>query len=98
MESSPHPWPDRADRTAGLSLQESGRRLLDSWLTSKIRDVMSEALKIVVVGRGYVGLPLAVPLGAHSEVIGFDVDKRRIDELLRGHITGRARSRPMRLP
>ena len=46
---------------------------------------MSEASKIVVVGLGYVGLPLAVALAEHDEVIGFDVDARRIAELARGH-------------
>ena len=40
---------------------------------------MSEALNIVVVGLGYVGLPLAVALGAHGDVIGYDVDRGRID-------------------
>ena len=46
---------------------------------------MSEASKIVVVGLGYVGLPLAVALAAKRDVIGFDVDQGRIDELARGH-------------
>ena len=35
---------------------------------------MSEASKIVVVGLGYVGLPLAVALAEHGKVIGYDVD------------------------
>ncbi len=41
--------------------------------------------KIVVVGLGYVGLPLAVALARHFDTIGFDVDEGRIDELERGH-------------
>ena len=40
---------------------------------------MSKASKIVVVGLGYVGLPLAVALARHGEVVGFDVDASRID-------------------
>ena len=43
--------------------------------------------RIVVVGLGYVGLPLAVALArthAETELIGFDIDARRIDELSRG--------------
>ncbi|HJS40371.1 MAG TPA: nucleotide sugar dehydrogenase [Sphingomicrobium sp.] len=36
---------------------------------------------IVVVGLGYVGLPLAVALARHFEVTGFDVDEERIAEL-----------------
>jgi UDP-N-acetyl-D-galactosamine dehydrogenase len=40
--------------------------------------------QIVVVGLGYVGLPLAVALARHFDVVGFDIDEGRIDEL-RGH-------------
>jgi UDP-N-acetyl-D-galactosamine dehydrogenase len=46
---------------------------------------MSEASKIVVVGLGYVGLPLAVALAEHGNVIGFDIDQGRIAELTGGH-------------
>ena len=46
---------------------------------------MVEASRIVVVGLGYVGLPLAVALAEHNDVIGFDVDQGRIAELERGH-------------
>jgi UDP-N-acetyl-D-galactosamine dehydrogenase len=40
---------------------------------------------IVVVGLGYVGLPLAVALAAHFDTTGFDVDAGRISELRDGH-------------
>lgn len=40
--------------------------------------------KIVVVGLGYVGLPLAVCFARKFPVIGFDVDTRRIAELKAG--------------
>jgi UDP-N-acetyl-D-galactosamine dehydrogenase len=40
--------------------------------------------RIVVVGLGYVGLPLAVALARKFEVVGLDRDERRIDELRRG--------------
>ncbi len=40
--------------------------------------------RVVVVGLGYVGLPLAVALAAHGPVIGYDLDQRRIDELRGG--------------
>ena len=38
---------------------------------------------IVVVGLGYVGLPLAVALARKFEVTGFDIDAGRIAELAR---------------
>jgi len=41
--------------------------------------------RIVVLGLGYVGLPLAVALARKFEVIGFDVDPQRIEELRSGH-------------
>jgi len=40
--------------------------------------------KIGVVGLGYVGLPLAVHLSRHFEVVGFDLKTDRIAELRRG--------------
>jgi UDP-N-acetyl-D-galactosamine dehydrogenase len=39
---------------------------------------------IAVIGLGYVGLPLAVEFGKVRSVIGFDIDPKRINELLRG--------------
>lgn len=42
-------------------------------------------MKLVVVGLGYVGLPLAVALAKHFEVWGIDIDTGRIAELRDGH-------------
>jgi UDP-N-acetyl-D-glucosamine/UDP-N-acetyl-D-galactosamine dehydrogenase len=41
--------------------------------------------RIVVIGLGYVGLPLAVALARKFETIGFDIDRDRIGELRDGH-------------
>jgi len=41
--------------------------------------------RIVVIGLGYVGLPLAVALARRFETIGFDVDEARVAELRGGH-------------
>ena len=41
--------------------------------------------RIVVVGLGYVGLPLAIALAGKFAVTGLDIDRDRIDELLRNH-------------
>ena len=40
--------------------------------------------KVAIVGLGYVGLPIAVAFGKRGKVIGFDINKAKIDELLRG--------------
>jgi UDP-N-acetyl-D-galactosamine dehydrogenase len=45
---------------------------------------MVGAPRIVVIGLGYVGLPLAVALARHFETIGFDIDEGRVDELRSG--------------
>ena len=37
--------------------------------------------KIALIGLGYVGLPLAVEFGKKRKVIGFDINKDRIDQL-----------------
>ncbi len=41
-------------------------------------------LSVGIIGLGYVGLPLAVAVGAKYPTIGFDVDKGRIKELDKG--------------
>lgn len=40
--------------------------------------------KIAVIGLGYVGLPLAIEFGKKQNVVGFDIDRNRIDELSSG--------------
>jgi UDP-N-acetyl-D-glucosamine/UDP-N-acetyl-D-galactosamine dehydrogenase len=45
---------------------------------------MSAAPSIVVIGLGYVGLPLAVALARRFETVGFDIDASRIEELKQG--------------
>ncbi|NQU72545.1 MAG: nucleotide sugar dehydrogenase [Rhodospirillales bacterium] len=46
---------------------------------------MAENYRIVVLGLGYVGLPLAVSLAKHYEVVGFDINTGRVGELMAGH-------------
>ncbi|MFT7156253.1 MAG: UDP-N-acetyl-D-galactosamine dehydrogenase [Parvicella sp.] len=41
-------------------------------------------LKIAIIGLGYVGLPLAVEFSKKYSVVGFDIDRDRIDELNQG--------------
>ncbi len=41
--------------------------------------------KVAVVGLGYVGLPLAVSLARKFDVVGFDINKARVDMLTQGH-------------
>lgn len=41
-------------------------------------------LKIAIIGLGYVGLPLALEFSKYRKVIGYDINKKRIDELKSG--------------
>ena len=47
--------------------------------------LFSKEEKIAVVGLGYVGLPLAVHLAGHFEVVGYDLKTQRIQELVSGY-------------
>ena len=40
--------------------------------------------KIAIIGIGYVGLPLAVAFGEKREVVGFDINTKRITDLKNG--------------
>ncbi len=40
--------------------------------------------KIAIIGLGYVGLPLAIEFGRQYQVLGFDINKNRIEELRKG--------------
>jgi UDP-N-acetyl-D-galactosamine dehydrogenase len=47
--------------------------------------LLLEDIKLAVVGLGYVGLPLAIEFGKYRSVVGFDINKSRIDALRGGH-------------
>ena len=41
-------------------------------------------LKLAIIGLGYVGLPLALEFEKKREVIAFDINKKRVEELKSG--------------
>jgi UDP-N-acetyl-D-galactosamine dehydrogenase len=43
-----------------------------------------ENSKIAIIGLGYVGLPLAIEFGKKYKVLGFEINKGRIEELETG--------------
>ena len=43
-----------------------------------------EKTKIAVIGQGYVGLPLAIEFGKKYITVGYDINKRRIEDLKKG--------------
>jgi len=46
---------------------------------------MIEEVKICVIGLGYVGLPLAYEFAKKFSVVGFDINQKRVDELVKGY-------------
>ena len=47
-------------------------------------DLIAGQAKLALVGLGYVGMPIAVEFAKHVPVIGFDINKKRIDEYRNG--------------
>ena len=46
---------------------------------------MNRDVKIAVIGLGYVGLPLARLFATKYPVVGFDINRSRVNELMTGH-------------
>jgi UDP-N-acetyl-D-glucosamine/UDP-N-acetyl-D-galactosamine dehydrogenase len=46
---------------------------------------MKREFNIAVIGLGYVGLPLAIEFGKKYKVLGFDINKERVEELKSGY-------------
>jgi len=40
--------------------------------------------KLALVGLGYVGMPIAVEFAKHIKVIGFDINRQRVEEYSNG--------------
>lgn len=48
------------------------------------RGLITGTEKLALVGLGYVGMPIAVEFAKHVKVIGFDINKKRIEEYTNG--------------
>ena len=47
---------------------------------------MGHGRKLGIIGLGYVGLPVATAFAKSGvPVVGFDIDRKRVDELRAGH-------------
>ena len=42
--------------------------------------IINKEEKISVIGLGYVGMPIAVSFSKHIDVIGFDLNKEKINQ------------------
>ncbi len=51
---------------------------------SLFQDIKSRKEKIAVIGLGYVGMPLAVAFAACADVIGFDLNAKKIEQYKSG--------------
>ena len=48
------------------------------------KELKNREYKICVVGLGYVGLPLALEFAKYFDVIGFDINKARVELMKKG--------------
>ncbi len=48
------------------------------------QDLISGKEKLALVGLGYVGMPIAVEFAKHINVIGFDINEKRVNEYANG--------------
>ena len=48
------------------------------------RDLIAGKEKLALVGLGYVGMPIAVEFAKHINVIGFDINEKRVNEYRNG--------------
>lgn len=53
-------------------------------LMSKYNQLLDKQTKLAVIGLGYVGLPIAVAMSEHFDIIGFDMNKGKIDKYISG--------------
>ena len=49
------------------------------------QELINKQKKIGVIGLGYVGLPIALEFANHFKVIGFDINKSRV-EMMQNHV------------
>lgn len=60
-------------------IKEKGNKFM-----SLFKDILSRKEKIALVGLGYVGMPIAVEFSKHVDVIGFDINKAKIESYKKG--------------
>ena len=51
---------------------------------SLYNDILNRKEKISLVGLGYVGMPIAVAFAKKVDVIGFDLNKKKIEQYKNG--------------
>src|SRR3989440_12677193 len=59
--------------------------VLESALVAPVKAAEAKAASVAVVGLGYVGLPVAVAFGRQRPTLGYDLSKKRIENL-RHHV------------
>ncbi len=56
--------------------------------------IINRQEKLALVGLGYVGMPIAVEFAKHVDVIGFDINKAKIEAYRSGKDPTRERRDP----
>jgi UDP-N-acetyl-D-galactosamine dehydrogenase len=53
-------------------------------MSNNVNNGIVDNAKIAIIGLGYVGLPLAIEFGKKYDVLGFDINRARVQELSEG--------------
>lgn len=53
-------------------------------ITTRLSELRAGRSRLAVIGLGYVGFPLAVHFGQHFETVGYDSNRKRVDQLNSG--------------
>jgi len=48
-----------------------------------VKELLEKKKKLAVIGLGYVGLPIALEFAKRIQVIGFDINQKRVDQMKR---------------
>ncbi|MDK2934953.1 MAG: UDP-N-acetyl-D-glucosamine/UDP-N-acetyl-D-galactosamine dehydrogenase [Clostridiales bacterium] len=51
---------------------------------SLFEKIVNKEEKISIIGLGYVGMPLAIAFAKKADVIGFDINKEKVEQYLKG--------------
>src|SRR3954468_190563 len=72
-------------RASSMSKPRRGRshmlEVLEKQLPETLKEAPAALATVAIVGLGYVGLPVAVAFGKQRRTIGYDLSRKRIDNL-----------------
>jgi UDP-N-acetyl-D-galactosamine dehydrogenase len=72
------------EQRCGQPPRDPLRYLADLSRVASLGGISAQERRIAIIGLGYVGLPLAVEFGKKHDTVGFDINRKRIEDLKQG--------------